>query len=163
MYRIVRTDGAGCVTSVAGVVDNIVSATIQGGANHGLWSKANIILSDGKRESRLFVSTKGNVASLSTIITCRVLDGGKSIQWSAISPNSDNPDSGIVPFTWDLDSSGNLLAIGSSAKGFGGLKDGIFIYSINGPAGAVTDITKSLSDADRIPGDSSYFSVFWIK
>ena len=161
-YRVVRTDGAGCVSGPS-VIDNNFPAVL-GGKNHSLWSTGRKLLSDGKTENKIYISTDGSAVTSSTIQCCTILDGGKHIEWRAISQNDDNPDSGIVPYSWDLDDSGNLLAVASMSSGNAVLRDGIFVYSINGPAGAITDITKSLPDNDRIPTDgTTYFAVFWIK
>ncbi|RLF01339.1 MAG: hypothetical protein DRJ64_10745 [Thermoprotei archaeon] len=163
-YRIVRTDGAGCVASENdGAVDTEFSA-VRGGYRHALWPKREKILPNGEIERKVYVSTDGSAVTSSTLQEIVLYDGGKNIKWTAVSQMDDNPEPGIVPFSWDLDKSENLIAVGSWSDGQPGLKDGIFVYSISGPVGAISDITKSLPDADRIPTDGNvYFSVFWIE
>jgi type II secretory pathway pseudopilin PulG len=161
-YRILRTDGAGCVISGA-AVDSPYSAVGAGG-RHALWPKREILLPNGEKERRVFPSTDTSTGSLATFQEIVLKDGGKIIEWSAMGPQYDNPDTGIVPFSWDLDKSENLIAAGSWSDGKAGLLDGIFVYSIGGPAGAVTNITKTFPDSDRIPTDgSAYVGVFWIE
>ena len=78
-----------------------------------------------------------------------------------VSPIVANSNQNLVPLAWDMDKSGNLIAVVSQSKG-GSQKDGIFIYSISGPKGATTEVTRNMPDSERVPNVDGYFSIFWL-
>lgn len=165
-YRIVRTDGAGCIVSepTDGAAVDTVFSSVKGGFRHALWPKRERLLPNGDIERKVFPSTDGTSPSLAAFQEIILNDGGKQIKWIPMGPLYDNPDAGIVPFSWDLDKSENLIAAGSWSNSVAGIADGIYVYSISGPPGAVTDITKTFPDAQRIPTDgNAYVAVFWIE
>ena len=108
-YRVIRTDGAGCIMN-ASAIDNPMAHSCKGGFRSGLWPLRQRLLSDGTNERKVYVSTDGTTASPAAIQECVLLDGGKTIEWRGITQVDDNPDTGVVPLSWDLDKSGNLIA-----------------------------------------------------
>ncbi len=64
----------------------------------------------------------------------------------------DNEKTGLRPSSWDIDQSGHLIAVISEG---GDEDDGVFVYSINGPHGAITRIGDEISI-------SGSHSIFWL-
>jgi len=160
-YRIVRTDGSGCLMDYAQsqVQSNI--ATGSGPVSFpALWPRRGIRLGAEYRQ-QIFVPAFDDT-SIDLMQELEIVQTGSRYYFIDVGSNSGNQDQGLRPISWDLDQSGNLIAVVSRAVG-ASQKDGVFIYSITGPQGATTDLTRNMAVGDRRPLDAKFSAIFWIK
>ena len=144
-YRILRTDGSGYIKDTAGTaVDNYVPGSYRGTNALPLWHRL---------QRRLFIPAREDAGGLDTINELRLVSSAGELRFQGINSIEDNNASGLVPHAWSLDRSQNLLAIISVSSV--GQKNGVYVYSIAGPPGAVTKIS------DLTPAGSTTFDIFW--
>lgn len=145
-YRILRTDGSGYIKDMGGAaVENLVPGAYRGTNALPLWHRL---------QRRLFIPCREDGGGPDTIDEFRLVPFAGEIRFAGINSIEDNNSSGLVPHAWSLDRSQNLLAIISIASG-GGQKNGVYVYSIAGPPGAVTKIS------DLTPSAGTTFNIFW--
>ena len=159
-YRIIRTDGSGCILNSGGSAPQSELSTGTGALAPALWPNRGRRMGAEYRRSILISLTDPTSDDLMQEL--EIVETGSRVFHMGVSPVVANSNQGMVPLSWDVDASGNLIALVSLAGG-AAQRDGVFVFSVAGPYGAVTDITKNMPAAEREPDVDKFFSIFWIQ